>query len=381
MNSSPPQEAHEFRGKTLTPVSPKPVHFPSPANIPILEQQMDPMFHESAQVIQSSPYVQNDMSQLYEQPDAHLTNNVYGKDNGDERNQVYNANNAKLNAQDSYNPSAGLNVGKNSSNQDTNYNNDQNFAQQFSIPSASSDLAPGDQAAANTYDPNSASLITPTAQIAQIASPSSASQAEANHGNGTSGALDIQAILDNLNSSASAAPSREEAASASQASNAPGLASPTSTSLPANPNLPPRPPPQEKANTNPNYVQNADIRSYHPHPQSNQTAPFRNTAGLPPLMTAGAAPGTSGFTPMSSAKSAQSPNTPGFRSRESVDRRSETADDEAQWPPEIQRMYDQFLQDERVNVTEGQWDKFPPDSRLFIGQLGTNTDRSRNDWC
>ncbi|KAI5284623.1 hypothetical protein KEM54_001188, partial [Ascosphaera aggregata] len=42
------------------------------------------------------------------------------------------------------------------------------------------------------------------------------------------------------------------------------------------------------------------------------------------------------------------------------------ADDEAPWPPEIQRKYDAFLHDERVYVTEGKWDRFAPGSRLFV---------------
>ena len=48
MSASPPPDAPEFRGKTLTPVSPKPVHYPSPSNVPILERQMEPSFETSA---------------------------------------------------------------------------------------------------------------------------------------------------------------------------------------------------------------------------------------------------------------------------------------------------------------------------------------------
>src|SRR3954469_10618753 len=47
MPTSPPQEAPEFRSRNLTPVSPKPLLFPSPANIPILEMQMEPDFNGS----------------------------------------------------------------------------------------------------------------------------------------------------------------------------------------------------------------------------------------------------------------------------------------------------------------------------------------------
>lgn len=45
------------------------------------------------------------------------------------------------------------------------------------------------------------------------------------------------------------------------------------------------------------------------------------------------------------------------------------AEDEAPWPPEIQKKYDAFLHDERIYVTEGKWDRFAPGSRLFVGEF------------
>ncbi|RMZ74974.1 hypothetical protein DV737_g5568, partial [Chaetothyriales sp. CBS 132003] len=42
---------------------------------------------------------------------------------------------------------------------------------------------------------------------------------------------------------------------------------------------------------------------------------------------------------------------------------------ERPWSPDTQVIYDQFLEDERKYVTEGIWDKFPPGSRLFVGNL------------
>jgi nuclear polyadenylated RNA-binding protein 3 len=44
------------------------------------------------------------------------------------------------------------------------------------------------------------------------------------------------------------------------------------------------------------------------------------------------------------------------------------SDPDIRWGPEIQKKYDQFLAEERVYVTDGQWDKFPVGSRLFIGK-------------
>ncbi|KAJ5244865.1 hypothetical protein N7489_004961 [Penicillium chrysogenum] len=45
--------------------------------------------------------------------------------------------------------------------------------------------------------------------------------------------------------------------------------------------------------------------------------------------------------------------------------------DDSPWVPEAQKKYDEFLHDERINVTEGLWDLFPVESRLFVGNLPT----------
>ena len=45
------------------------------------------------------------------------------------------------------------------------------------------------------------------------------------------------------------------------------------------------------------------------------------------------------------------------------------ADDyEMSWTPAVQKLYDEFLADERMYVSEGLWDRFPAGSRLFIGE-------------
>lgn len=40
---------------------------------------------------------------------------------------------------------------------------------------------------------------------------------------------------------------------------------------------------------------------------------------------------------------------------------------EIQWGPDMQKLYEAFLAEERRNVAEGVWDKYPMGSRLFIG--------------
>ncbi|KAH0256419.1 hypothetical protein KCU71_g21910, partial [Aureobasidium melanogenum] len=43
------EEAPEFTSElnVLSPVSPKPVHYPVPSNIPVLENQIDPVFNQT----------------------------------------------------------------------------------------------------------------------------------------------------------------------------------------------------------------------------------------------------------------------------------------------------------------------------------------------
>ncbi|KAF3893019.1 putative RNA-binding protein (Nab3) [Trichophyton interdigitale] len=48
MASDPPEEALHFRGKTLTPESPRPLHIAEPSNIPLLQNQMDASYHDTS---------------------------------------------------------------------------------------------------------------------------------------------------------------------------------------------------------------------------------------------------------------------------------------------------------------------------------------------
>jgi hypothetical protein len=254
---------------------------------------------------------------------------------------------------------------------------------------------------------------------------------EGNHAAVTSGEADkgvnIQAILDHLAdpdappASAASVPSAAALTSATTAGPSVTLKTQTnpspSTTLPPHPNLPPRPPPQAKPVTHAGYTSQDDIRAYHPHtphasshsqahpssktslaaksgthPISTSSAYRPSTLGPPPLATAGA-PGTTTFQalpglpppPVATFQQSQvpvkpthtAPHTPS--SRDQADRRashslaSHDDDDERPWGPEVQRSYDAFLQQERIYVTEGQWDRFPPNSRLFIGKSNATT--------
>ncbi|EKG12184.1 hypothetical protein MPH_10667 [Macrophomina phaseolina MS6] len=347
---SPPVEPEEFRGQTLTPVSPKPIHYPAPANIPVLEKQMDPVFNDTA------THYPPDDAQQDKQSTHSSADSLYA-----DQPQQEPPRDPSPQQDDEYARSLAFEDGEGADNQDTS--RIQNFAS--SVPAD----APSDAAAQPPY-----------ASSQPYAPP-----------NGNDGGVDFQALLDNL---------ANASAPADQKYNPAQVPAPSvqTSALPGNPNLPPRPPPQEKPATHPNYTPGDDIRSYHPHSQKNPAASYRAQPGLPPLMTQGQPPGTAGAglsqaayqqTPVSAmSQRTASPATPSYRQRESLDRRSDrdqVDDSDVPWGPEVQKLYDEFLQDERVYVTEGQWDKFPPNSRLFIGGFsrpavkdGARPDRAGN---
>ena len=205
----------------------------------------------------------------------------------------------------------------------------------------------------------------------------------------STGGINIQTLLDNLSPSiANAAVSQGEqsdtvpaSAGESHVSTADSAISPSS--IQGNPNLPPRPPPQEKPISHPNYSAVDDIRSFHPHsqktpaPNSNgQHAIASTPTGAAPVLTIGAnglpppPPASFQGSNQTPTDQIQSPLTGLQDHKNDAEKKSDkgsVSDEEVQWSPEVQKIYDDFLQDERKYVTEGQWDKFPANSRLFIG--------------
>lgn len=171
--------------------------------------------------------------------------------------------------------------------------------------------------------------------------------------------VDVQALLDQLSSPSNNAASTQFAASPMPHESAQSHGNSPTTSLPAAANLPPRPPPQEKGATNPNYNPNDDIRSYHPH------SGHRASSQLPP----GTSAGTAGD---QHSRSNQSPSSSSFPQRQAGEQDrgddQEGDNEDQRWPPHVNQLYEHFLNEERKFVTEGQWEKFPYGSRLFIGK-------------
>ena len=393
--SSSPAEALEIRGRTLTPASPKPVLLPSPANIPILKQQMDPVFGEAAS--QMPEVNQPSVPPAEDLPDPMLPSN----DLANGLAQVIEQNLESLGNNAIEGPIATL------QNEDTNMEN--TSAMDTSADQDNPTLAMSNEANPSTLSSEQSALPAPSlpsptinnalSQPSEVLLQHETEGTQAADENGgealasgeSSGGINIQTLLDNLSPSiTNAAASQGEQSEAVPVTTESSHNTITDTaispsSIQGNPNLPPRPPPQEKPISHPNYSAVDDIRSFHPHSQKSSATNSNSQhnivspqAGNAPALTVGAnglpPPPPASFqgstqTPTDATHSPLTATQDQQKDNEKKSDKGSVSDEEVQWSPEVQKIYHDFLQDERKYVTEGQWDKFPANSRLFIGTV------------
>ena len=391
MTSSPPSTVPQFRGKTLTPESPRPLHIPEPSNIPILEKQIDPIFNLMSTHLKS-PHALRDLTAMDHQPSRDPTQNF--DTDGAKGEAVDGSNLQNVIDEEKKN----ISLGK----EDYVYEDPSNTYHPSIIahePSASMASFPYMPQAHQQDRPQSASMLQsgspaqhpknpyePFPATIPVAKDQTVDQTfEFNTKSGESIGEDVgvnyQTLLDNI--------------------------SPSNNSTSGNPqpplSLPPRPPPQERPTMHPNYVPGEDIRSYHfpqmhhtgaqTNPQALQANTYAPPQGYPHPIVAAGAPGTSsapnGLLPPPVAtfqqpSMKQDSGQNGSSSQQFLQRgaaRTNVNDpatlaqgiSEPAWPPEIERRYDDFLKKERIYVSEGLWDRFPAGSRLFVGECSTET--------
>lgn len=438
MTSSAQPDPQYFRGKTLTPESPVPLHIPEPSHIPVLLHQTDPIFNLMSTHMDppsTSSYATTSGSELPPQEHsqaaqsntaaASLNNGISHQENLPRGREPDQGDKDYVLAFENEDLAEGL---AEEMDTDTSPNHLSTSAAQ---PSASTPahetLSSHPQDDPSSYPhqvhtslPESSNVIPGSPQPTQAASvveeqdPQAAPGSPSNSDDQTQdGGVNYQALLDNLSPSTATAPSADNIASITTAapSTTPTIPRPTSTespvpAVPLAPGLPPRPPPQEKPAIHPNYTTAEDIRSYHyPHVQaanlpapgaSQPNNPIRSITGFThPLPTNGSI-GSNGLPPpplatfqQSALQTAQpsqpSPITPQSRQPEiptqAVDRNAvtlESGPDEPPWPAELERQYDEFTSEEAKYVAEGVWDRFPPGSRLFVGMF--NVIVLRHSW-
>jgi hypothetical protein len=349
---SPPQEAEQVRhAGRLTPASPRPQTVPSPANIPILELQMDPNYNESLQANGTLSPASHTPNHFTTTTPNHFTNTTPYLAGSPANHQIAGAHGdgGGFAQSAAYGGSTGAQA------QGTSSIHNYSAQQQPSTASTLQALpAPGHglhSVYSYAHDPAYA------AQHAQAQSaPGAHYQTESGAG------ADVLALLDSLNASANSAPTAQHVASSNPSQSAQLQGNAPALSLAGASHLPPRPPAQDKSTTHPNYKADDDIRSF--HPPSHQAPNTQQRGGNGQLQPVSVRMSNYGSTPHGVA----SPTGPDSARRQR-EMRSETPDDEdARWPPEVNRRYEEFLDQERKFVTEGQWDQFPMGSRLFIGK-------------
>ena len=406
MPSSSPPEAPHYNGNTLSPASPKPIHLPESQNIPVLQNQIDPIFNLVAthmEVPKIPQHASGTEPLGFSSNSDHIAEDAQTSTNGGEApsehldfqmNGSSQPENPSSESSDFLMQQRSASVGVPEDSSAVAQSNLVSFAQNQS--SDQSELANAQKAAQVSQDEES-----PTAGVqADATNPTAEAQQNPQNllqGSGEELTVDtgnIQALLDNLIASASSSTPVDKNSAPVHApipSTVPQASSPSSaqtpiSAFPTPAGLPPRPPPQDEPAIHPNYAPGQSIRSYHnpsasaatSTPSAQSLSSYNPAQALPPSH----AVGTNGMPPPPTATFQQPPQTQQSGASPSQQSRAEdTQITENQGPvaPEINapspfgadrdKAYQEFLREEAVYVTEGTWDRFPQGSRLFVGAL------------
>jgi len=355
----------------LSPASPKPLHFPTPTNIPVLDKMMDVGFNQTEPHMADPAMHDTELRPgAWQDPNAHVEK-VDAAPGEEGANHTAHASEAVSNTQmhmSSSHDASPVGVGVS--------------AESVAQPMAS-------------YEPNPSATDSTSASHHADHLPAPLKSE-----------VDVQALLQSLQTnSAQANPADTSHVATAQSPSqthpprAPGIdSSPVSAAgLGAPPSgLPPRPPPQEQPLINANYS-HSQIRDYHPHAANsayqNATARSSNTATsadptsqsfAPPVHVSTEAGAESSLGNSTSAitqeqQAIYGANLNRMQGTTPLESRREykiaaglnLSEDDQPWTADTQRKYDKFIEDERKYVSEGRWEQFPYGSRLFVGNLSS----------
>ncbi|KAJ9654309.1 nuclear polyadenylated RNA-binding protein 3 [Neophaeococcomyces mojaviensis] len=381
-NNNSPIEQQRF-ARTQTPESPRPVHVPEPSNIPVLLNQMDPVFNDtntynipSDQTF--SPYGESLEHPHYKNPAA-----------SEEHDAVQNFFREAERKASEPTATANSNAFAHNTNQAGFYLPTPQTASATSNGAQS--LAPSEMNA-GLNDENDTTMIGAALPMRdgqpyqeengskniEGSSTSKPAHVEAQSETG----VDYQSLLDTISQSTSTAPTAEGiTALTTEAS----ISNSHVSSLPSFPGLPKKPPPLE--------TQNAFSPPHTAHFRSQPTSAAIESDASQQNATHGYAPATNEVDSSNLGSAIGSEGIPTnlfdvamtneqavalhmqyaqqnqLNARPSPPGRVEMDPADRPWSPRTQNMYDQFLEDERRYVTEGIWDRFPVGSRLFVGNL------------
>lgn len=354
---SPPLEAQRF-GRSQTPESPRPIAIPEPSNIPVLQNQMDPVFNDTAtydirpdsQPSAAFKNTSSDSSELHYE-DLNAKSHALQQSLLNDQVEAQRVQNHAAPTIDPKNP-------------------------QLPVPQQTEQLtssAPASHAITQHYNNQVAESKehVHSSEEAPAQPGLSISQNKDGQGpiaNGEQTSIDYESILASINASTSdivpiATTSVPEDANVSLSVEKPLLAAI---------GLPPKPPLSEIPTNFAQYnMPDSFQSSYYPNPSASATT--IHEIDTSPVKTS---PTLNGIAPSPSLPSQQRgafANQPSveLQTQNAPDYIPQSSDTERPWGPEIQQIYDKFLEDERMYVTEGVWDKFPLGSRLFVGNLPT----------
>jgi hypothetical protein len=401
-DANPPPEAQRF-GRDQTPESPRPVHIPEPSTIPVLLNQMDPVFNDT----ETYNIPHNQTFSPYSDSTRAMIEHDPNKPHSDEQDAVQNflrgaeEENARLNnpaqvastngqaAQ--HDPSVNANYFAALSNASTYpQSSDAHASTASGHPVTAMDVSHDSEQPRTVFEPSANAEANNILQ-ALAANRSDPDQNVKPDSQSIQGGVDYQSLLDTISQSASTAPAADSVSAPTTASS---LTHSGPQSVLQVPGLPPKPPVQAQSTDSSNVYAfsnvNADqhtpsslviqedqsVKQEAQYPPVNQDA-YGNangastalsmqypTAYLAPSIPM-QAPGTGPWPPAPNQPSPVSPTQSLPHSEP-----SRSADPmERPWTPRTQAVYDSFLEDERRYVTEGIWDKFPTGSRLFVGNL------------
>lgn len=380
------EEPPEFHTKsTLSPLSPLPVHPPEPSNIPVLRNQIDPVFNMTSTHIAAesndpatsngtaiqpnaaSPSSDSSFDDAYTEgaiaqsgKDATTSENVSA---GDDYAMTFDSDNeVQPQGQDFLQASTDTKTETSVGHVATEAGTSVETSQETSL--SVSQNAPASPTPQSVVQPVPTTINEPISEtsVPQPAHSLATDAAQTSADDDTaSGGIDIQQLLDNITANAE----KNDLAAQVLSIKSPPVA--------AHSSLPPRPQVSlaspivdTSMYTAPGLFPPASS-SYRPPgthigvgPPGTSMMPM---GGLPPP------PGTSFSYPPQQPSTIEQMHIP-------LDHRDDTDDPEKRWGPEIQKLYDIFLDEERKNVTEGTWEKFPLGSRLFVGETIHHTAKS-----
>jgi len=417
-------DAPEFRTKSATPLSPVPFHPPEPSNIPVLRNQIDPVFNMTSTHIEAagpttSPVLTSALDQAADdgmtgdnELDASFSDPYDDEDKmADDSTSKNTMEGAEVD--DDYAKTFDSDGEESSSRQDVSSENVDQKIQPPSVqvsvladdspsltnPASTSTIVPPD----GRDNPSSHKPFPPTATttgdaLVAVGSTTASLGIETLQSHPqfnsyeavSSGEIDIQQILDDITANAALNATNSTNATPTSANPSTQNFSPTALGLPAHASLPPRPQVAQNQPMHPAYPPQGDIRKYHAGPPNFPPPPTSSyrPLGTPASIVAAGAPGTStdprnvlppppsaSFHPVSAGPppTLSYPQQPDYRLSDkdlpatSVETPGPADDYEMSWTPAVQKLYDEFLADERMYVSEGLWDRFPAGSRLFIG--------------